>query len=526
MLDKLFVLSLVLGIGRIGLAGPPSCAVENGDTNGDQARDLSDAVYSLNFQFLGGPAPVLFCEPAGDAAEGCAVENGDTNGDKARDLSDAVYSLNFQFVGGPAPVPICETTGVAVTSVDYPVIAHGGQLMVTGQNFTGATQVTIGGEVHDALTNVTSTSITIPIVSSATPVGAGQPVVVTAPAGVSDASVMVTVIHLMINEVDSDSPASDTFDFIELSVGLAAQVSLDGYVVVHFNGSNAGVIEVFDLAAGVMTDASGLFLIGPSLLSPQLVTSSVLQNGEDAVAVYQFPDGAGTFPADYAAVGNTGVIDALIYESGSDADATELWALDAGAAPSPVVDEGAQSEQRAGVTIQRCGANIALRDSAQFRLETPTPGAPNMPCGPPPVLAPCTIPMQVCPDSDPGVCGAVFRANDPGAAQCHTIGVFACYGVGTSYHLSKPTLRADIFLSGELNSVSTFFAHYQGSNARMDFYDIDGNLVDSFDSVTDCGVATPPANFSATLASPVRHIVVTTTDADVWIDTFMVNPAP
>ena len=107
-----WVLVLGLCVGRLGLAGPLLCADENGDTNGDKSRDLSDAVYALAFQFQGGPAPVAFCSPPGPPAPGCAVKNGDTNGDKACDLSDAVYALAFQFQGGLALVPICPTNGV------------------------------------------------------------------------------------------------------------------------------------------------------------------------------------------------------------------------------------------------------------------------------------------------------------------------------------------------------------------------------------------------------------------------------
>ena len=38
-------------------AGEPVCLLENGNVNGDQTFDLSDAVYSLIYLFTGGPAP-------------------------------------------------------------------------------------------------------------------------------------------------------------------------------------------------------------------------------------------------------------------------------------------------------------------------------------------------------------------------------------------------------------------------------------------------------------------------------------
>jgi len=110
LLFVLVALTLSVAAGRLGVAGPPPCAAENGDVNGDNGIDLSDAVYSLAFSFQGGPALVLFCVDPGPKAAGCAAENGDVNGDNGIDLSDAVYSLAFSFQGGPAPVPICGST--------------------------------------------------------------------------------------------------------------------------------------------------------------------------------------------------------------------------------------------------------------------------------------------------------------------------------------------------------------------------------------------------------------------------------
>ena len=94
------------GAERGGGAGP-LCADDNGNGNGDGARDLSDAVYELAWLFQGGPEPVPFCTAAGPKDADCAVENGDTNGDEARDLSDVVYLLAWLFQGGPVPVLKC-----------------------------------------------------------------------------------------------------------------------------------------------------------------------------------------------------------------------------------------------------------------------------------------------------------------------------------------------------------------------------------------------------------------------------------
>ena len=57
-----------------------------------------------------------------------------------RFLSDLIFEDGFETTG--CDLPPC---GPGVSSVDYPVIAHGGRLVVTGSGFTGATDVTIGG---------------------------------------------------------------------------------------------------------------------------------------------------------------------------------------------------------------------------------------------------------------------------------------------------------------------------------------------------------------------------------------------
>jgi hypothetical protein len=79
-------------------------ALQNGDTNGDLDRDLSDGVYLLSHLFLGGPGPVPLAYCAGAAP---AVRNGDTNGDGSLDLSDGVHLLNWLAAGGLAPEPAC-----------------------------------------------------------------------------------------------------------------------------------------------------------------------------------------------------------------------------------------------------------------------------------------------------------------------------------------------------------------------------------------------------------------------------------
>jgi hypothetical protein len=93
-----------------GEPGTPSFI--RGDGNADGKTDLSDAVNTLNFLFLGGPGPECF--QAADADDNGTVE-----------LTDSVWTLNFLFLGGPsppAPHPECgpDVTADALTCESFP----------------------------------------------------------------------------------------------------------------------------------------------------------------------------------------------------------------------------------------------------------------------------------------------------------------------------------------------------------------------------------------------------------------------
>ncbi|MEZ5360564.1 MAG: dockerin type I domain-containing protein [Candidatus Zixiibacteriota bacterium] len=65
-----------------------------GDTNGDTAVNIGDAVYLITYIFKGGPGPDPECV-------------GDANGDGSTNIGDAVYLIQFIFSGGPSPVDDC-----------------------------------------------------------------------------------------------------------------------------------------------------------------------------------------------------------------------------------------------------------------------------------------------------------------------------------------------------------------------------------------------------------------------------------
>ena len=133
--------------------------------------------------------------------------------------------------------------------------------------------------------------------------------------------------QIVINEFDTDTPGTDTQEFIELKSD-SSYLSLDGFVVVLFNGSDSGGNTSYltiDLN-GFTTDLNGLLLIGSNGVSPVpqlLISSAIMQNGPDAVAIY-----AGSsldFPEGTLATTNN-LVDALMYDT-NDADDTDLMAL-------------------------------------------------------------------------------------------------------------------------------------------------------------------------------------------------------
>ncbi|SCY09859.1 Por secretion system C-terminal sorting domain-containing protein [Nonlabens sp. Hel1_33_55] len=107
--------------------------------------------------------------------------------------------------------------------------------------------------------------------------------------------------QVVINELDADTPSTDFEEFIELRTP-DPFTSLDGYIMVLFNGSSSGMgrsYYVEDLN-GLTTDVNGLVVLGSSQVRPavdrQLLSDgNTFQNGADAVAIYlgepnDFPD--------------------------------------------------------------------------------------------------------------------------------------------------------------------------------------------------------------------------------------------
>ncbi|NUQ78268.1 MAG: lamin tail domain-containing protein [Polyangiaceae bacterium] len=348
----------------------PACQpVEICDNGLDDENDmLTDCADAMDCEGQTCGAFGLVC-----AAGACACPGGMMESD-CGDLADNDCDGDIDCADADCFVdPICTT--VNVSGVNYQVITHGGKLVITGANLLGSTEVTIGG-VPQTFVVDSNTQITIDLVADGTPLGA-QDLVVTTPVGPT-APFGLTVIHLLINEVDPDQVSTDTMEFVEFSTGVPG-VNLTGYTLVLWQGSAAGnnaVVRKLDLNG--MTDANGLLLVGTSGVMPApavlfSVATDAIENGPDGIGVYQAP--AMDFTVGVTTVTNVNLIDAVVYETNDAGEATTLLDVLLGPVGAPErvqLDEGSMGT----TSIQRCGDG--RKNGSRFAIGmSPTPGAAN-----------------------------------------------------------------------------------------------------------------------------------------------------
>jgi len=187
--------------------------------------------------------------------------------------------------------------------------------------------------------------------------------------------------QIVINEVDSDTPGTDALEFIELFDGGIGNTSLDGLVVVLYNGSNDLSYNAIDLD-GYTTNENGYFVIGSALVEnvdlPAFTTNG-LQNGADAVALYL--GDASNFPNGTAVLVNDSLLDALVYDT-DDSDDLELLVL---------LNTGQEQINEAGLgdkdnqSMQRIpNGGGGLRNTVSYIQALPSPGKENGAVIPPP----------------------------------------------------------------------------------------------------------------------------------------------
>jgi DNA/RNA endonuclease G (NUC1) len=187
--------------------------------------------------------------------------------------------------------------------------------------------------------------------------------------------------NVIINEVDADTPGTDAAEFVELYDGGAGNTSLDGLVLVFFNGNGGVSYAAFDLD-GFSTDANGYFTIGnPTVPGVDLVfnpgASGLLQNGEDAVALYagnasDFPNGT--------LVTSTNLRDAIVYDTDDTDEPGLLVLLNAGQVQVNENGGASAATQSNGRCPNGAGGG---RNTSTYAQGAPTPDGPNT-CVPPP----------------------------------------------------------------------------------------------------------------------------------------------
>ena len=190
------------------------------------------------------------------------------------------------------------------------------------------------------------------------------------------AQAQMVPIPTLINEADADQTGTDAGEFVELYGNPGA--SLDGFVVVFFNGSSDLSYAAFDLD-GFSLDANGFFVLGNAGVANVGLefAGNLLQNGADAVALYL--GNAVDFPLN-TALTTANLQDALVYDTADPDDPGLLALLLPG---QPQIDENGTAS---GITVsmQRCPDGGALRETSSYALGTPTPGITNA----------CTVPVE------------------------------------------------------------------------------------------------------------------------------------
>lgn len=168
----------------------------------------------------------------------------------------------------------------------------------------------------------------------------------------------------VINEVDGDTPGTDTEEFLEIKH--TPSTTFSKIAIAFHNGGTAtqSVYGTIDLD-GKTTDANGFYVIGQEAVTQKNELLEVsIQNGADAVALYSYEGDFSSFD-----VANATLITSVVHHTGdlgtiSDNEQALLDAF------GPGYDEG-ENGQKDTQSIQR-------KDDGTYGTANPTPGAENV----------------------------------------------------------------------------------------------------------------------------------------------------
>ncbi len=178
--------------------------------------------------------------------------------------------------------------------------------------------------------------------------------------------------NILINELDADTVGSDMLEFIELYDGGKGNTSLDGLLLVFFNGNNNQSYRTISLS-GLETTETGYFVIGNEGVENVnfVIPNNSIQNGADAIVLYKetemnFPNGTG--------IETENIIDAIVYGT-NDADDLELLTLlNQGQLQ---LNESINSKQDVE-SLQRIeNGTGGARNTETYQAAAPTPGLTN-----------------------------------------------------------------------------------------------------------------------------------------------------
>ena len=178
------------------------------------------------------------------------------------------------------------------------------------------------------------------------------------------------ILHsqVVINELDADTPSTDNLEFIELK-STASNFSLDGYVLVFYNGLTSGTGSLSYYALDLdnySTDVNGIIHFGNSQVAPTpaiIIPSATIQNGPDAIGLYL--GNASDFPLNTTAH-TAGLIDAIAYSNSATLQPTGLMT----ALGISVCTNENQTNLASTKSIQR-------KADGTYEVKTPTPGMNN-----------------------------------------------------------------------------------------------------------------------------------------------------
>lgn len=187
---------------------------------------------------------------------------------------------------------------------------------------------------------------------------------------------------IVINEMNCDTPGTDTLEFVEFFTQPMSPMT--GYTLVFFNGATAVGPAYFAMDLTGTSDANGFYLAGNVGVSPAPTdtwANNTLQNGQDGIGLYFGAPAAtwvlsGTTPSSPTNLPAGAVlVDAVVYGTDDPPAAALLGALLPG---FQQINEGGSSGQAVDQSIGRCAdGNPGPLDTSFFVQMNPTPGAAN-----------------------------------------------------------------------------------------------------------------------------------------------------